>query len=276
MPPPDAGAATPPGRWLPTTCLGGSWQMALDAWLLEQPRAAFRLYRWQRPTLSLGRHQRRIPAHWEELAAAGSLALVRRPSGGRAVLHGGDLTYALVWPEPPRRRVQAYAAASAWLLEAFRRLGQPLTFGTAAAAGGLASPNCFALGTAADLVHADGSKRVGSAQLWRAGRLLQHGAIQLAPCPHLWRQLFGTSPPSLPPLPCEGEALERRLLEAAREALPFRCGLDWAEPLRAPELAAVALHHLRGGAQEPVPGVETVSPEATMLRTTWGRASPSG
>ncbi|SBO42567.1 hypothetical protein [Cyanobium sp. NIES-981] len=238
----------PPGRWLPTTCLGGAWQMALDAWLLEQPRPAFRLYRWRRPTLSLGRHQRRYPSHWRELGAAGTIDLVRRPSGGRAVLHGGDLTYALVWPDPPRRRVEAYGAASAWLQEAFRRLGQPLMFGTTPAGGHLDSPNCFALGTAADLVHGDGSKRVGSAQLWRAGRLLQHGAIQLAPSPRLWQQVFGSPPPALPPLPCQGEELERLLLEAARDALPFRCGLDLPEPLRAAELAAVALHHLEDGA----------------------------
>lgn len=261
--------------------------MGLDAWLLEQPRPAFRLYRWQRPTLSLGQHQRRCPSHWSALAADGSLDLVRRPSGGRAVLHGGDITYALVWPEPPRRRVEAYAAASAWLQLAFRRLGLPLAFGAGPARGDLGSPNCFALGTAADLVHADGSKRVGSAQLWRGGRLLQHGAIQLAPCPQLWSRLFGTPPPRLPALPCQGDALERLLLEAAQEALPFPLELERPEPLRAAELAAVAQRHLhcstvpaaasgQSHPQRPGSAADAVSPDATMLRTTWGSASPSG
>lgn len=211
--------------------------MAIDTWLLAQERPAFRLYRWLRPTLSLGHHQRRWPRHWLELAAAGRIDLVRRPSGGRAVLHGGDLSYALIWPSPPLNKVQAYAEASTWLRRAFEQLGQPLLLGDGQPS--LASANCFGLATAADLVHADGSKRIGSAQLWRAGRVLQHGSIQLQPCGSLWWELFGAAAPRLKPLPCQGPELEAVLLGAARHHLPFPLPALSPEPLRAQELCAV-------------------------------------
>ena len=119
-----------PLRLLPCFQQPGDWQMALDALLLSQRRPALRLYRWGgRPTLSLGLHQRPLESHWLALAQAGRLNLVRRPSGGRAVLHGGDLSYALVWPDAPGCRRQAYLEACAWLQLAFGRMGLPLQFG---------------------------------------------------------------------------------------------------------------------------------------------------
>ena len=211
-------------RWLAPRTLPGPWQMAIDAWLLEQvargERAGplLRFYRWSQPTLSLGHHQRRIEDRWLDLARQGRLALARRPSGGSAVLHGGDLTYALFWPDPPRQRRQAYRLCCHWLQEAFAALGQPLAFGDAPSRAD--QPNCFASSTAADLVHPGGAKRVGSAQLWRSGSLLQHGSILLEPDRSLWRATFGEPPPPLPPLPLAGPALEAHLLEAARRWLP--------------------------------------------------------
>lgn len=253
--------------------------MAIDSWLLDQGEPALRLYRWQRPCLSLGLHQRHLPAHWLDLAAAGELELVRRPSGGQAVLHGGDLTYALVWPNPPRDRIAAYRQACGWLQAAFAALGQPLAFGTTPA--GLANRHCFASSTAADLVHpGGGSKRIGSAQLWRGGRLLQHGSIQLHPDRTLWRQLFAVAPPALPPLPVDGSELEQVLLAAAARHLPLPAPVQ--RPLRAAELATIAtlLDRRQVGRSDRQEGdggeLPSNSPEASIERTTWGRANPSG
>jgi lipoate-protein ligase A len=183
------------------------------------------------------------------------------------VLHGGDLTYALVWPDPPSDRQQAYRQACLWLQEAFVQLGQPLQFGSAPAS--LAQSSCFASSTTADLVEANGVKRIGSAQLWRSGRVLQHGSIQLAVDQALWRELFRSAPPQLKPLAATPQELERLLLESAARFLPLPPALE--RPLRATELAAVAaeLSSYR------VDVVES-SPEATMARTTWGRAKPRG
>ena len=226
-------------RWLPPCTLPGAWQMAIDAWLLEQlvrgerSGPLLRFYRWSQPTLSLGKHQRAIDSRWLHLAHQGQLALVRRPTGGSAVLHGGDLTYALLWPDPPRQRREAYRLCCRWLQEAFAALGQPLEFGDSPARAD--QPHCFASSTAADLVHPGGQKRIGSAQLWLAGSLLQHGSVLLEPDGALWQAVFGGPSPQLPPLPSGGEGLEARLLAAARAWLPAgqapgASSEDWPEP----------------------------------------------
>jgi lipoate-protein ligase A len=193
--------------------------MALDDLLLDQaiaaraPRACLRLYSWSGPWLSVGYHQRHLPASWLALAEQGKIGLVRRPSGGRAVLHGGSLTYALIQPNPARDRRQAYRDHCRWLQRAFAEMGLPLSFGTARAAAD--SGNCFARASAADLVHSNGAKRIGSAQLWRRGVLLQHGSLLIDPPRELWWQLFQEAPPELPALPEGGADLVARLHRAA-------------------------------------------------------------
>jgi lipoate-protein ligase A len=243
----------PAVRWIPSHTLPGDWQMAIDEQLLntalDKPDvgAVLRLYRWSRPTLSLGYHQRSLPPHWQELAAAGEIDLVRRPSGGRAVLHAGDITYALVWPAPPGSRRAVYGRACGWLCRAFAELGLPLRFGRSSPSRDRAS--CFATSTAADLVHANGAKRIGSAQLWRRGSLLQHGSILLSPPAALWQAIFAENPPDLQPLPLAGAQLDQLLRRNAERCLPFaRGGVHLvSQELGAPEWLAIAatLPHYR-------------------------------
>ena len=208
-----------PWRWIPPLAGSGPFQMALDELLLDQavaarvPQACLRLYSWSGPWLSLGYHQRHLPAAWLALARQGQLGLVRRPSGGRAVLHGGSLTYALIEPNPAGDRRQAYRDHCRWLQRAFAEMGLPLSFGSARAAAD--SGNCFARASAADLVHSNGTKRIGSAQLWRRGVLLQHGSLLIDPPRELWWQLFQEPPPELPLLPEGVAALGVRLRRAA-------------------------------------------------------------
>ena len=123
--------ARSPGRLIPNRIADGPTQMAIDALLLAQATEVpvLRFYHWDGPWLSLGRHQRHWPQHWEQLAREGRLRMVRRPSGGQAVLHAGGLTYALIWPSAPRRRKQAYREACQWLIDGFSQLGLPLQFG---------------------------------------------------------------------------------------------------------------------------------------------------
>ena len=251
-------------RTLPSSCLAGDWQMAIDGWLLEQRAPAFRLYRWQRPTLSLGFHQHHLEPHWGELAAAGLIELVRRPSGGRAVLHAGDITYALVWPDAPRQRHQAYALACGWLLDAFASLGLPLESGRQSAS--LQRSNCFATSTAADLVHAGGAKRIGSAQLWRQGCLLQHGSILVEPPGELWQRVFGADPPALPDLPLGPDALEALLLQCAAAALPTAAAGVLHLPLNSAEWARIAADRAPYRVNASTPSL--ASPEASIERTT--------
>jgi len=219
-------------RLIPTLELEGCRQMAIDAYLLNHSlevnppvEPVLRFYRWSRPTLSLGFHQRLIEPHWRHLAEQGVLQLVRRPSGGRAVLHAGELTYALIWPAAPARRRQAYQLACEWLCLGFAAIGLPLVSGSEPASG--RDSSCFASATAADLIHPCGAKRIGSAQLWRRGHLLQHGSILIDPPGELWRQVFGMAPPALPPLPLAIEELEQVLLHAARRHLLFAASRPW-------------------------------------------------
>ena len=215
-------------RWIPTHTLPGAWQMAIDGQLLDQAcadpgaGAVLRLYRWSRPTLSLGFHQKTLPTHWQELARSGAFDLVRRPTGGRAVLHGGDLSYALIWPAAPGPRATVYGRCCGWLCRAFSDLGLPLQPGQSAPSRDRSS--CFATSTSADLIHADGSKRIGSAQLWRGGCLLQHGSILITPQAELWERIFGEEPPLLPALPLGFDDLEALLLRSAARCLPLGRG----------------------------------------------------
>ena len=190
-------------RLIPPLVADGITQMAVDEWLLEQHRLGLglpclRFYTWSGPAISLGYHQRRYPPGWHSLSWNDrSVALVRRPSGGRAVLHQGDLTYSLVMASLPGGRRHAYRQLCQFLVEGWQSLGISLAVGSRSSrTGGQAS--CFATATAADLVMEDGYKLIGSAQLYRSGYLLQHGSMRLRPDPALHKRVFGTAiaPPS--------------------------------------------------------------------------------
>lgn len=165
--------------------------MALDDWLLDQVRRdrcppTFRLFTWSQPSLSLGWHQTPLPVD-------PALPIVRRPTGGRAVLHGGDLCYSLITPAPATGdRRQTYCLLTQFLRSAFQSLGQPLSTGRDRP--DRTAIDCFASSTVADLQLADGRKCIGSAQLWRDRTVLQQGSIQLQP-PECWVQVLGTPPP---------------------------------------------------------------------------------
>ena len=220
------------GRLLPLLCADGHEQMALDALLLERAHTTplLRFYRWRGPWLSLGRHQQHWPAHWNAMAAAGRLSLVRRPSGGRAVLHAGGLTYALIWPQAPRRRREAYRDACQWLIDGFQALGDDLHFGDEPARS--EGSNCFARSTVADLVDARGIKRIGSAQRWLHGRLLQHGEILLDPPAQLWQEVFEEEAPAAASASIPREGLDQHLRAALQQRWPER---QWREQALTPE-----------------------------------------
>jgi len=102
--------------------------MAVDEALLARARAtgeaAFRVYTWLRPTLSLGRHQAARGLYSPERAATLGVDVVRRPTGGRAVLHAREVTYSVAAPAAPGEALgAAYARVNHVLLDGLRRLG---------------------------------------------------------------------------------------------------------------------------------------------------------
>jgi lipoate-protein ligase A len=188
-------------RLIPLLSASGKVQMAIDHWLLEQHRlekhpSTLRFYTWEPAAISLGYHQRRWPEFWQNLTWQGKpLEIVRRPSGGRAVLHQGDLTYAVITSGLPQRRMVAYQQICQFLIEGWRSLGFELEYG-AAQRSEMNNPNCFATATGADLVLPSGSKLIGSAQLRRDQAILQQGSMAIDIDPTLYQKVFQQQPPA--------------------------------------------------------------------------------
>jgi lipoate---protein ligase len=182
-------------RLIPLLEAPGQVQMAIDGWLLQQHLAghlsSLRFYTWSPSAISLGYHQRQYPAYWQDIVWQGEkLELVRRPTGGRAVLHQGDLTYAVVTSRLNGSRIQMYEKICEFLIQGWRSLDVELHYGTAGR-GYIHNPNCFGTATSADLVTVDNCKLIGSAQLRRGKAILQHGSIRLQPNAELFATVFG-------------------------------------------------------------------------------------
>jgi lipoate-protein ligase A len=162
--------------------------MALDQAMAEASAAGgspptLRFYRWQPPAVSLGRHQK-ITDIDVEVARRKGYEIVRRPTGGRAILHIDELTYSVVAAaDDPGVRggvMDAYLRLSNALLAGLQSLGLPHV--NKAAAGVRAGPDvsaaCFEVPSAYEIT-ANGRKLMGSAQSRRAGYVLQHGSLPL-------------------------------------------------------------------------------------------------
>ncbi len=141
--------------------------------------AFLRFYSWARPTLSLGRNEparRRFDPEW--LAAEG-VDVVRRPTGGRAVLHDREVTYAVVVPDRalggPR---ESYRRIHAALADGLSRLGADVELATDRPAVPLDAGPCFDRPAGGEVM-ALGRKLVGSAQARLGKALLQHGSVLL-------------------------------------------------------------------------------------------------
>lgn len=165
----------------------GAWNMAVDEALAESVAAGasppvLRLYRWAPPCLSLGFAQPHRAADAGFCAAHG-VDVVRRPTGGRAVLHHLELTYGFAAPlgrGPFTFDLQAtYRAICGALVEGLSRLGVRAQL-SGAPEEGMIRPTeaipCF-VGPASGEVIADGRKLVGSAMRRVGDAILQHGAI---------------------------------------------------------------------------------------------------
>jgi lipoate---protein ligase len=185
-------------RLIPLLEASGNVQMAIDKWLLEQYKTGnhpptLRFYTWSPPAISLGYHQRQYPEFWQNIIWRGQkLDVVSRPTGGRAVLHQGDLTYTVITSGITGTRLQIYEKICEFLIQGWRSLGVELSYGEAGR-GYIHNPNCFGTATSADLVLPNGSKFIGSAQLRRGEAILQHGSMRLKPDAELFTHIFGAN-----------------------------------------------------------------------------------
>jgi len=156
--------------------------MGLDDALMARARvtgeAVFRVYAWSTPTLSLGRNQTALGVYSGARAADLGVDIVRRRTGGRAVLHHREVTYSVTAPAPDASTPSvSYHQINALLLRALSRLGVEARI--AVPKERMPKPSsapCFELPAAGE-IEFDGRKLAGSAQLRENGALLQHGSI---------------------------------------------------------------------------------------------------
>jgi lipoate-protein ligase A len=200
--------------------------MSVDEALLRHVRTqvpTLRFYRWRRPTLSLGYRQK--DPTWLERSRKLGLDVVRRVSGGGAVLHTGDLTYAVVapagCPDLPKGLHGSYAWIGDVLLEGLRRAGLKAAPARGHSDSALLEA-CFAGSTGVE-IELHGRKLVGSAQRRTADGFLQHGSIRLVDDSTWSKALFeGESPPPPPLTDTPTQDLLPRLVEVFSETLHGR------------------------------------------------------
>jgi lipoate-protein ligase A len=165
----------------------GATNMAVDEAILRagvngQVPPTLRLYAWEPPCLSLGRSQRAADVDLNALHAAG-YGLVRRPTGGKAILHVDELTYSVVVPQDDPRMaggiVGSYRRLSMGLVRGLERLSViGLVADRRAENRHLGGPVCFEVPSDYEIT-VGGRKLVGSAQMRSQGVVLQHGALPL-------------------------------------------------------------------------------------------------
>jgi lipoate-protein ligase A len=182
--------ATAESRWrvIYSQPVDGAVNMATDEAILESVTAGdepptLRLYAWEPACLSIGYAQPVAEADSDRLAQRG-WSLVRRPTGGRAILHTDELTYAVVAPASNIHVgggvLASYRHLSRGLIFALQALGlEPEVRDDEPVSEDLrADPVCFEVPSAYEIT-LHGKKLIGSAQLRRQGGVLQHGSVPL-------------------------------------------------------------------------------------------------
>lgn len=174
--------------------------MALDQWLLDRSEHTgegfVRLYRWDPFCLSFGRNEPAGRRYDRPAIEARGIDVVRRPTGGRAVWHARELTYAVIAPvtafgDDPSRPLcrNAFNEIHAMLLRAVRSLGVSVEMAAPAERGPMVRAQharaqqvgagaCFANAVGGELV-VDDRKVLGSAQVRQGNAFLQHGSLLL-------------------------------------------------------------------------------------------------
>lgn len=161
--------------------------MAVDEAVLQSvtERCALpslRLYRWNPPCLSLGYGQKASDVDFARTASLG-WDVVRRPTGGRAILHADELTYSLVLPADDDLAagtvIDSYRRISAALVAGLSGLGLQPGADRRTESSGKIGPVCFETPSHYEIT-VNGRKLVGSAQLRRHGGILQHGCLPLS------------------------------------------------------------------------------------------------
>lgn len=163
----------------------GAWNMAVDEVLMDTvrnsivPRPTLRFYGWNPPTITIGYAQQAERDLDLDACRRDGVDVVRRLTGGRAVLHQEEITYSIIVPEEllPGSIVHSYQVISQGLLQGLRLLGLDAQLATGHRKQ-YRSGLCFDAPSWYELL-VDGKKIIGSAQARKRGVVLQHGSIPL-------------------------------------------------------------------------------------------------
>ena len=160
--------------------------MAIDGAILsavgrDEVPPTLRLYRWNPPCLSLGYSQPFSDLDQDQLRSRG-WDVVRRPTGGRAILHTDELTYAVIGPKTdPRLKgglMESYRRLSKALSESLKILGLPVQVHSGKNPDSINHPICFENPSDFEIT-VEGKKIIGSAQARKKEGILQHGTLPL-------------------------------------------------------------------------------------------------
>lgn len=170
--------------WLDPVARTGAANMAWDQTLLDlaevEGRFVVRLYRWEPYCLSVGRNEPALRRYDRVRIDAEGIDVVRRPTGGRAVWHARELTYAVAAPAAQLGSLRtAYRAIHEVLARAVAALGaSPVLAGSPERTAPVDAGACFAIPAGGEVL-VGGMKVVGSAQVRQGDALLQHGSLLL-------------------------------------------------------------------------------------------------
>lgn len=171
-------------KFIPYEVKTGAENMQIDSDLLDWAidtqfkDAIFRLYGWSPACISLGRNQKDDFIN-QQLIKDNNIDVVRRLTGGRALLHDDELTYSFICPvdylEHGENVVESYKEISQILIDKLGAIGIHTDFGAQKAVK-TKFDYCMLISTGADLCY-QGKKLIGSAQCRKNGYILQHGSI---------------------------------------------------------------------------------------------------
>ncbi|MBS5801719.1 MAG: lipoate--protein ligase family protein [Brachyspira sp.] len=171
-------------KFIPYEVKTGAENMQTDSDLLDfavqnkLDYPIFRLYGWHPACISLGRNQQDAFIDKKFLKDTG-IDLVKRLTGGRALLHDNEITYSYICPVSCLKHgenvMQSYVEISQILIDGFAKLGIELDFGASKPVN-TKFDYCMLISTGADLCY-KGKKLIGSAQCRKEGYILQHGSI---------------------------------------------------------------------------------------------------
>lgn len=171
-------------KFIPYEVKNGQENMQIDSDLLNYAiknkldYPIFRLYGWKPACISLGRNQSDEFIDKEFLNQEG-IDMVRRLTGGRALLHDNEITYSYICPTSYLKNgdniTKSYIEISQILIDKFKKIGIELNFGTTKKIN-TKFDYCMLISTGADLCY-EGKKLIGSAQCRKNGYILQHGSI---------------------------------------------------------------------------------------------------